>query len=101
MTIYTGATLPGKVEPARAIAIALTLLSDNDQIFAQDGDEVRLVLLAIKQAGWKIVACKSARLELSEINDVANVYRHELAIFDELIRQSAKRRVSKETVLQP
>lgn len=54
MTTYIAEQLPKRVEPATAVAIALSL-TNNHKMFSEDSDAVKLVLEAIKQAGWKIV----------------------------------------------
>lgn len=54
MTVYAADALPKRVEPATAVAIALSL-TNNHKTFSEDSDAVKLVLEAIKQAGWKIV----------------------------------------------
>ena len=54
MTIYTADTLPSKVEPARAIAMALSVATG--KFVSADGGMVKLVLSVLHIAGWKIVA---------------------------------------------
>ena len=45
------------VEPCEAIAIGLSMVpSMGKRLLSPDGPEVRAALLAVKLAGWKIVA---------------------------------------------
>lgn len=53
MTKAASATRP-PVDPARAIALALTVASGKPH--SDRCDEVRLVLLSIRLSGWEIVA---------------------------------------------
>jgi hypothetical protein len=57
----TLSSLP-RVDPARAIALALTLADKDRQgrVFSDGSDEVKAVLLAIRLAGWEIVARTTA-----------------------------------------
>ncbi len=54
MTVYAADALPSKVEPGRAIAMALSVATG--KFVCANGKTVELVLDVLKRAGWKIVA---------------------------------------------
>jgi hypothetical protein len=47
-----------RLRPSHAIALALSMSDKSGRVYAEAGDEVRLVLEALRLAGWEIVERK-------------------------------------------
>lgn len=48
-----------RLRPSHAIALALSMSDKSGRVYAEAGDEVRLVLEALRLAGWEIVAVET------------------------------------------